>query len=308
MNDINLTYMNNISKHITNTKELFKNLGMEKSALTEAQTSFLNDNGYLIIPPTKFIRENLKKMNEITNNLIKSEGDKGGWEGKEKFYKKGKFFEANCDRLGNLIEKDLIFGKLIQIPEILSAAHEVIKDEIKVGGLNFRNPHKGYGEQAIHIDGIPRQSIDEKFHGVVCYIYLDDATKENGATRIIPKTHKKTGWPDDYINTNKRHEDEIRVETEAGSIVVFNLNTWHAGAENTNGKPRKTIFIQIKKRDEGQLLNYKKFLSIKTKKALNAAQKYLLAVRDEDPTQQEDSVSVGQFYRDKFGKDRGAIK
>ena len=39
---------------------------MEKSALTEAQTTFLNDNGYLIIPPTKFIRENLKKMNEIT--------------------------------------------------------------------------------------------------------------------------------------------------------------------------------------------------------------------------------------------------
>ena len=60
---------------------------------------------------------------------------------------------------------------------------------------------------------------------------------------------------------------------------MFNLNTWHAGAENTNGKPRKTIFIQIKKRDEGQLLNYKKFLSKKTKMKLNEAQKYLLAIR-----------------------------
>ena len=65
---------------------------MEKSALTEAQTTFLNDNGYLIIPPTKFIRENLKKMNEITKNLIKSEGDKGGWEGKEKILQKRKIF------------------------------------------------------------------------------------------------------------------------------------------------------------------------------------------------------------------------
>ena len=196
-------------------------------------------------------------------------------DGKEKknIIKKGKYFETNCDRLGNLIEKDLIFGELIKIPEILCAAHEVIQDELKVGGLNFRNPHKGYGEQAIHIDGIPRQSTKEKFHGVVCYIYLDNATKENGATRIIPKTHKKIGWPDDYINTNERHKDEIRVETEAGSIVVFNLNTWHAGAENTNGKPRKTIFIQIKKRDEGQLLNYKKFLSKKTKMKLNEGSK-----------------------------------
>ena len=71
--------MSNISKQINNTKELFKDLGIEKSALTEAQRSFLNDNGYLILPPTKFIRENLKRMNEITNKLIKSEGDKGGW-------------------------------------------------------------------------------------------------------------------------------------------------------------------------------------------------------------------------------------
>ena len=41
---------------------------------------------------------------------------------------------------------------------------------------------------------------------------------------------------------------------------------------------------------------------------LNEAQKYLLAIRREDPTQKEDSVSVGQIYRDKFGKDKGAIK
>ena len=73
------------------------------------------------------------------------------------------------------------------------------------------------------------------------------STKDNGATRIIPKTHKKTGWPDDYIDTNKIQKNEIRAEAKAGSIVILNLNTWHAGAKNINGKPRKTIFIQIKK-------------------------------------------------------------
>ena len=69
----------------------------------------------------------------------------------------------------------------------------------------------------------------------------------------------KNGWPDNYINTNEQQKNEIRAETEAGSIVILNLNTWHAGAKNENGKPRKTIFIQIKNRDEGQLLNYKNF-------------------------------------------------
>ncbi len=296
------------TNQITDTKDVFKKLGINNTTLTSTQKLFLNEKGYLILPPTKFIRENLKQLNKITSDLIKSEGEKGGWEGKEKNYKKGKLFENNCDRLGNLIDKDPLFGELILIPEILSAAHEVIQDDIKVGGLNFRNPHKGYGEQAIHIDCIPRQYEKEKFHGVVCYIYLDESRKENGATRIIPGSHKKIGWPDNYINTNEQQKNEIRAETEAGSIVILNLNTWHAGAKNENGKPRKTIFIQIKNRNEGQLLNYKKFLSIPTKNRLNDAQKYLLAIRDVDPTQREDSVSVGQIYRDQFGKDRGIIK
>ena len=134
---------------------------------------------------------------------------------------------------------------------------------------------------------------------------MNKFTKTYDVTIIIPNTHKKIGWPDNYINTNERKKNEIRAIAEAGSIVAFNLNTWHAGAKNINGKPRKTIFIQIKKRDQEQLLNYKKFLSQETKKKLNECQKYLLSIRDIDPTQKEDSVSIGNFYKKQFGKDRG---
>ena len=101
-----------------------------------------------------------------------------------------------------------------------------------------------------------------------------------------------------------RQKNEISAVAEKGSIVAFNLNTWHAGAKNINGKPRKTIFMQIKKRDQEQLLNYKKYLSKETKKKLNECQKYLLSIRDIDPTQKEDSVSITNSYMKQFGKDR----
>ena len=55
-------------------------------------------------------------------------------------------------------------------------------------------------------------------------------------------------------------QNEIRVEVKAGSILVANLNLWHAGAKNFNGKSRKVIMINIKNRKYDQLLNYKKFL------------------------------------------------
>ena len=131
---------------------------------------------------------------------------------------------------------------------------------------------------------------------------MNKFTKTYDVTIIIPNTHKKIGWPDNYINTNERQKNEIRAVAEKGSIVAFNLNTWHAGAKNINGKPRKTIFIQIKKRDQEQLLNYKKFLSHETKKKLNECQKYLLSIRDIDPTQKGESVSLTNVFKKRFGK------
>ena len=292
---------------IKSTLEAFKDLKINKNTLSIDQKKFLNSQGYLILKPSKFVSKNLKKISKIINKLIISEGDKGEWEGKKKFYKSGKKFETNCDRLGNLIEKNLIFGKLILIPEVLAAAYEVIRGNIKVGGLNFRNPHAGYGEQSIHVDALPRKSKNERFHGVVCFLSLDDSTINNGATRIIPRSHKKIGWPDEYIKTEKRQKNEIRTIVKAGSIVVMNLNTWHAGAKNISGKKRRTIFIQIKRRNEDQLLNYKKYLSKKTKKNLDEVQSYLLGIRNEDRHQLIDSYSIGQYYRAKFKKDRNAV-
>jgi len=293
---------------IKSTNTLFNKLSINDDCLTVEQKNFLSENGYLVIEPLPFFKKNLNSLNNIINKLIKEEGSNGGWEGKEKNFKEGKYFEPGCDRLGNLIEKDILFSEIIVIPEILAAAYHVIKSEIKVGGLNFRNPKKGNGEQGLHIDIFPRQKKTENFSGIVAYLYLDDSNVENGAVRIVPKSHKKLGWPDDYIDTTKRFKDEIRGEVKAGSIIIINLNTWHAGAINKSGADRKTMFLQIKRRDEPQLLNYKKFLSENTKKQLNEEKKYLLAIRDVDTTQKEDSYSVGDHYRKIFGTDRGAIR
>ena len=91
---------------------------------------------------------------------------------------------------------------------------------------------------------------------------------KNGATRIILWSHHKIGWPDHYINIKKKYKKEIRPELKAGSILILNLNLWHAGANNISGKPRKMIMLNIKNRNLPQLLNYKKFLSSKTKKKI----------------------------------------
>ena len=52
--------------------------------------------------------------------------------------------------------------------------------------------------------------------------------------RLIPKTHKNLGWPDDHTNIEKIIL--MKLGYCYRTIVVANLNLWHAGAKNLNGK------------------------------------------------------------------------
>ena len=285
---------------ITNTKSLFKEMNISKDILTANQKKQLDKQGYIVFKSIPFMKKNVKKMRDITKKLISKEGDKGGWEGKEKYYVKGKLFEKGTNRLGILINKSKVFGELMLIPEILSSAYTVINSNLKVAGLNFRNPLKNSGKQRLHMDWKPRKKMNEKFAGVVCFIFLDDANKKNGALRVVPGSHKKLGWPEQYIDVMKRHKNEVLLSVKAGTVIVANLNLWHGGSNNISGKDRKMIMLNIKNRAFPQLINYKKYLNSGVKKKLNKYQKYLLAIRSSDRKQKEDSVGVGKYYKDDF--------
>ena len=172
---------NNHSK-INSTEDVFNSLKIKSNILSSKQKKHLHNNGYLILQSTKFLRNNLGKLRSEIDKLIKTAGCLGGWDGKKQFYKQGKMFEPGTNRLGNLIEKNKIFAGLITIPEILLCAKEIIKSDIKICGLNYREPIKGKGDQKIHMDWKPRKNKKDKYGGIVCMIYLDKSTKKNGST------------------------------------------------------------------------------------------------------------------------------
>lgn len=290
----------NYNPNINSTEELIKKFNLNSKAVKKKELNFLNKNGYLIIKRNRYLLNNLKLFRTELDKLINKEGIKGGWEGKKIFYRKGKLFEPGSQRLGNLIEKNIIFSNLIMIPEIIMCAKEVIKDDIKVCGLNFREPKKGSGYQKIHIDWKPRKEKSKKFAGIVAMIFFDSANSRNGVTRLIPKTHLKKDWPEKYIDVNLKNKKEISPKINSADILILNLNLWHAGSNNLSGKRRRMVMLNIKRRTLPQLLNYQKFLSSSTKKKLNNAQKYLLAIRNNDKIQKFDSIGVGKYYKKDF--------
>ena len=65
------------------------------------------------------------------------------------------------------------------------------REEISVSQIILRMPLPGQGDQNWHVDWVPRRKMSDPVRSVLCSLLLDDFTKENGATRIVPGTHNK---------------------------------------------------------------------------------------------------------------------
>jgi ectoine hydroxylase-related dioxygenase (phytanoyl-CoA dioxygenase family) len=86
---------------------------------------------------------------------------------------------------------------------------------------------------------MPRED-GARFFVLTAIWMLDDFTPRNGATRLVPRTHRIPRLiPKAYAQPLAHHPDEIVVTGKAGSVLVFNGHTWHSGTKNESDGPRR---------------------------------------------------------------------
>ena len=88
---------------------------------------------------------------------------------------------------------------------------------------------------------------------VVCNVMfaITDFTVENGATRLLPGSHRSGLHP-----VPGRDYDVFYAEVPAGSFVVWEGRTWHAASLNTGDSPRVGITTYWSAPFIRQLLNF----------------------------------------------------
>ncbi|MDD9370669.1 MAG: phytanoyl-CoA dioxygenase family protein [Acidimicrobiales bacterium] len=67
---------------------------------------------------------------------------------------------------------------------------------------------------------------------------LCDFTAANGATRLVPGSHR---WPDD--RRPSEHET-VSATMPAGSVLVYLGGLWHGGGANTSDRPRPGLLLE----------------------------------------------------------------
>ena len=167
--------------------------------------------------------------------------------------------------------------------------------------MDLREPLKGYGLQEFHIDFLPNKFLSEKPKNIIGYLCLDSVNYNNGSIRIIPKLHQLIGWPKENLVNLKSNENEKTLNLNYGDLVLFNANLLHSGNKNINGKRRRVIFIDYRKRSIPQLLNQRFYLNQATIKRLTSNERDILSLNDNNHIFKERRFTSGDAYRSKFG-------
>jgi ectoine hydroxylase-related dioxygenase (phytanoyl-CoA dioxygenase family) len=146
------------------------------------------------------------------------------------------FEGAKTVRAYNLLARDPVFQQVPTNPGTLEIVEGVLDDGCLISSLSSVAIAPGERAQPIHSDeqiiALPRPH-----QALVCNSMwaLTDFTEENGATRIIPGSHKADNYPDFGPDV---HYDSVPAEMKRGSVLIWHGGLWHGGGANLSSEVR----------------------------------------------------------------------
>lgn len=240
--------------------------GVTDTTLSPADKKQLDENGFLPLPSILSAAE-AEALRIRYQALMREEGDEAGLEVHQ---------EAGTERLANLVDKDPLFVICFTQPKVLAAMNHVLQGDFKLSSLNGRAALPGEGHQALHADW--SEGVDPSNYQVCNSIWLlVDFTPENGATRIVPASHRSGQVPQRALDDPKAaHPEEVLLTGKAGTVVVFNSHLWHGGTVNRTDSTRYALHSYFTRRRHAPQTDFQALVSESTLSRLSPAARFIL--------------------------------
>jgi len=149
-------------------------------------------------------------------------------------------FEGHkTQRVYNVLEKTRVIDQLAIHPRITALLDSLFKPNYLLSQAQIINILPGEEAQTLHYDdgfyAVPRPRPPL---GAATIWAIDEFTKDNGGTVVIPESHKlgQEGVSDS--------SNGLAVEMPVGSVVFFLGTLWHGGGANISTDPRLAVTCQ----------------------------------------------------------------
>lgn len=207
------------------------------------------------------------------------------------FNKKTKIKNTLEETIYNLHNKNTKFIKYLDHPKIIN----IVKKTLSTGSFNnnekiilrqsaVRSPKKGFAQQ-LHNDS----RISKTKYPIILQVIwlLDDFTKDNGATRILPQSQLFDGFP----KKNKKYKNEKMLTGKKGSVIIFNASVWHGSSEKFTNEDRYGMIFSYSRWFLKSTFDHTKNTPIAIYKKLTNFQKELLGFKFNPPTDEFERAS-----------------
>ena len=151
------------------------------------------------------------------------------------------FEGAHTIRIYNLLARDPVFASVPVHPNLLPIVEGVLDGGCLVSSLSSISIDPGEAAQPLHADDT-LFNLPRPHQPLVCNSMwaLTDFNEENGATRIVPGSHKAHDKPEYGAVI-----DSIPAEMPRGSLLIWNGSLWHGGGANRSNTRRVGIAMNF---------------------------------------------------------------
>jgi ectoine hydroxylase-related dioxygenase (phytanoyl-CoA dioxygenase family) len=156
-----------------------------------------------------------------------------------------------------MLAHDDHFFRFLELPEVLAVVDHTVSETAILHLQNgFILPPSPAGrtpslfQNRFHMD-FPRV-LNGYLASVNLLFAVDDFTRDNGATLVVPGSHQRTVPPlPDYLQA-----EATPVECPAGSVLVFDSTLYHAAGINVSGADRLAVNHQFTRSYIKQQIDY----------------------------------------------------
>jgi hypothetical protein len=154
--------------------------------------------------------------------------------------------------VGGLLD-DEVFDPAWRQPRVLAAVEHVVGRSYRLTGLASRGLRPGHGQQALHVDWGGHVSAGQ-WYGCHAICALVDFRAENGATRVVPGSHRNPWMMKGLSDPRKPHPAERQLIGPAGTMFILNIHCYHSAVLNASTSARLALFAHFARRDSPLLL------------------------------------------------------